>query len=271
MSLSCDILVGQNKRGRWRRGKNERSLASLELKLYHPLRIDSLISGELSTSASSPSSHRHLPQNHQWIQHLALLLQGSHPRGQNDTGWGCKNVIWQIGETYVKCEAQFSVCLSDESEPKRPACKSDVRQLLFCCWTLHHLFKKEQMGPRRWRARIDPHFHWFPPSLFFFPLFPPVAERGDGSGSSYEKLFLWIRMVKRRAPRWGAAWTITAAAALQTRCTKGLPLQPFPLHPTRNAAAAKLPSPNEGPELLNFCRVDVRDTKRHAGSAWKLA
>lgn len=38
-----------------------------------------------------------------------------------------------------------------------------------------------------------------------------------------------------------------------------------------SATAAKLPSPNESPELLNFCRVDVRDTKRRAGSAWKLA
>lgn len=62
-----------------------------------------------------------------------------------------------------------------------------------------------------------------PPS--FFP-FPSVAKRGNGSGGSYEKVSLWIRMVKHGAPRWGAAWTITAAAAaLQTWYVKGLPLQ----------------------------------------------
>lgn len=111
---------------------------------------------------------------------------------------------------------------------KKSLCKSNVRQLLFRCSTLHHLLKRSKWA-RRWRAPIDPWFHWSPPHPSFF-FFLSAAKRGDGSHGSYEKVSLWIRMVKRWAPRWGAAWTITAGAAadcaaLQPWCAEGLSLQ----------------------------------------------
>lgn len=106
----------------------------------------------------------------------------------------------------------------------------------------------------------DPWFHWFP-----LPFFLSVAKQRDGRRSSCEKVSLWIRIVKHWAPRWGAAWTITAGAAadcaaLKIWCAKVLSLQMCSWHIT----AGKLPTLNENPELLNSCWLDAR----HKETCW---
>lgn len=117
------------------------------------------------------------------------------------------------------------------------------------CWTLHYLYKKEQMGLAMERS------YWFLVSLIS-SLFWSEAKQRDRRSTVCEKVSLWIRIVKHWAPGWGAAWKITAGvAALQAWCAKGLSLQMFSWHVT----AGKLPALNETPELLNSCRLSARD------------
>lgn len=168
-----------------RREEKKRSLTSLKLKLYYPPMVlcssswkSVLLVCPLRGTTASPRNRL-----------INAVFITEHESFWIKCHEGAQNVSWQIGwETWkeLKKKGGIYLCMydivyfiyiyiyicyckwsNDKYQKKRKSvCNSNVRQLLFHCSTLHHLLKRSKWV-RRWRAPIDPWFHWSPPPLFF--------------------------------------------------------------------------------------------------------